>query len=63
MGGIEDESIRLFSPAFANKFVLRKVIERLQSSAEIVGGDEVSEMLPKLIVALIVEALAWRELP
>lgn len=60
MGRIEDESIRFFCPSPTNEFVWCKAFEGLQSSAELIGYDEVGEMLAELIVALIVKALDGR---
>jgi hypothetical protein len=54
---IEFESFWLRSPALADVFVRRKAFERLQPSREIVCFDEVVEMLSKLLVAFIIEAL------
>ena len=36
---------------FANEFVGRETFEGLEATAEIVGGDEVSQVLTKLIRA------------
>jgi len=56
MGWIESESFGLFCPLFANEFVGRETFEGLEATAEIVGGDEVSQVLTKLIMALVVTA-------
>jgi hypothetical protein len=54
---IEFESFWLRSPALADVFVRREAFERLQPMSEIVCFDEVLEMLPKLLVAFVIEAL------
>jgi hypothetical protein len=46
MDWIDGEFFWLGCPPFADEFVGREPFERLQSAAEIVGGDEVVEMLP-----------------
>ena len=56
MGWIDDESIRLCSPSFADELVGREPFEGLQSAAEIIGVDEVLEMAAQLVVVVIVEA-------
>ena len=60
MGWIDDESIRLCSPLFADVFVGRKAFERLQSSPEIVSVDEVLKVPAQLLVIVVVEALDGR---
>lgn len=62
MGRIEIESFRLGCSAFADEFVRAQSFEGLQTSAEIVGGDEVSKVLTELLVAVVVEALEGRVL-
>ena len=54
---IEDESLWLRSPALADVFVGREAFQRLEPTSEVVGCDEVGEMLSELLVALVVEAL------
>jgi hypothetical protein len=61
-GRIEIDSFRLCCPAFADEFVWGEPFEGLQTSAEIVGGDEVSELLTELFVVVVVEALDRRVL-
>ena len=56
MDWIDDESIRLCSPSFADELVGREPFEGLQSAAEIIGVDEVLEMAAQLVVVVIVEA-------
>ena len=62
MGRIEPESFGLFCPAFANEFVRCEAFEGLEAATEIVAGDEVSQMLPKLIMAVVVIAFDSRVL-
>ena len=50
--------MRLREPGFADGLVRCEALEGLESSAEVVGGDEVAEMLPELIVRIVVVALA-----
>lgn len=57
---INHEAIRLGRPAFADELVGREALERLQSTSEVVGRDEVGEVAPKLIVVVVVEALDGR---
>jgi hypothetical protein len=56
VGWIEPESFGLFCPAFADVFVRCEAFEGLEATTEVVGGDEVSEVLAKLIMALIIIA-------
>lgn len=53
MERIENESVRLFCPAFADELVRREAFERLQPASEIVGGDEIGEMRPQLVVRFV----------
>ena len=41
---------------FADELVGREAFEGLQSSPEIVGADEVGEVLAQLVVVIVVEA-------
>ena len=45
------------SPDFANVLEGREASQSLQSATEVVGSDEVSEVLAELLVALVIEAL------
>lgn len=56
MGWIECEALRLFCPDGADVFVGCESFEGLESSGEVVGMDEVGEMLPEVFVGLVVEA-------
>lgn len=47
-------------PLLANEFVWREAPEHLQTTREIIGGDEVCEMLPELVVRLVVETFDGR---
>src|SRR5438046_4450302 len=53
---IECEALWLFCPESAGVFVGRKSFEGLESSGEVVGGDEVCEVTAQLIVSLVEEA-------
>ena len=57
MGWIEFESLGFFCPDVADVFVGRESSEGLESSGEIVGIDEVGEMLPEVLVGFVIEAL------
>jgi hypothetical protein len=52
---IEDESIRLGCPDFADVLVWREATEGLEPSRKVVGGEEVCEVRPQLLVRLVVE--------
>jgi hypothetical protein len=54
---IENESFWLTSPAFADVFEGRKSVQSLEPASIVTGCDEVREMLLKLLMALVVEAL------
>ena len=54
---IENESFWLRSPAFADVFERREALQSLEPASEVIGCDEVREMLSKLLMALVVEAL------
>ena len=47
----------LFSPCGKDGFVRDKPFECLEPAAEVVGGDEVLEVLPELVVAFVVVTL------
>ena len=47
-------------PDFADGFVWREALEGLQSSAEVIGLDEVGEVTADLVVGVVVEALDGR---
>ena len=57
MDGIESKSIRFCLPAFADEFVGREAMERLESFGEVVGSDEVAEVDTQLVVGVVVVAL------
>ncbi len=54
MDGIESKSIRFCLPAFADEFVGREAMERLESFGEVVGSDEVAEVDTQLVVGVVV---------
>ncbi len=56
MGWIECEALRLFCPDGTDEFVRCESFECFESSGEVVGLDEVGEMLPEVFVGLVVEA-------
>ncbi len=53
---VEHKLLRLVCPDFADVFVRREAAERLEAAGEVVGGYEVCEVYPQLLVALVVEA-------
>ena len=57
MDGIESKSIRFYLPAFADEFVGRVAIERLESFGEVVGSNEYAEVDTQLVVGVVVVAL------
>lgn len=59
---IEGEPGRLVCPGFADGLVRRQAAQGLQTALEVIGGDEVGEVLPELIVAVVVGALDGRVL-
>ncbi len=56
------EPFWLGSPLFADELVGRESLEGLEPAAEVVGVDEVLEVPPQLIMAIVVEALDGRVL-
>ena len=56
MDWIEGEPLRFDCPLFADELVGRQTFECLQPSPEIVGSDEVSEVISQLIVVVVMEA-------
>lgn len=57
MDWIEDESVWLFCPDFADVFMRGETVEGLQAASEIISGDEVGEVGSQLLMGLIVIAL------
>lgn len=57
MDWVEIESCRLICPAFADELIGREALKCLEAPGEVVGVDEVGEVLPKLVVGVIVEAV------
>ena len=49
------EAFGLGSPCFADEFVGCEAAETLEAAGEVVGGDEVLEVSPELVVAIVVE--------
>lgn len=56
MGWIEFESLWFFCPDRTDVFVRCESFECLEPSGEVVGVDEVGEMLSEVLVGLVVEA-------
>lgn len=54
---IEDESLWLGSPALADVFVGGEALQGLEPAGEVVGSDEVTEMVAELLMAAVVEAM------
>jgi len=50
MDRIEDESLWLFCPSFADGLLWREALQGLQSSSKIIGADEVGEVGAELVV-------------
>ena len=57
MERVESEAFGLGCPGFADVLVGREALESFQSAAEVVGSDEVGEVLAELIVVFVVEPL------
>ena len=60
--GLRDEPSGIFRPALTNELVGREPSQRLEAPSEVVGCDELGEVLPELVVADVVEALDRRVL-
>ena len=54
---IQSESVGLRSPGFADIFERGEPLQRLEPTCEVVGFNESGEMLSKLLVACVIEAL------
>ena len=54
---VEGEPSWFFRPALADELVGREALQRLQAPAEVVGCNEVGEVLSELVVARVTEAL------
>ena len=52
MDRIDVESFWLGSPAFADELIGREALKGLQSATEVVGADEVGEVLTQLVVVV-----------
>jgi transposase len=50
MDRIDDESLWFYCPSFADEFVGREPLERLEAAAEVICGNEALEMGSELIV-------------
>src|SRR5437868_13418046 len=60
MDRIENESSGLFCPGTADVFVRGKAFQDLETTGEIVSGDEVDQVGSELVVAVIVIAVEGR---
>lgn len=60
MRRVYSESVRLLCPDFANIFVRREALQRLQPLGTIIGHEEALQMLAKLVLAFIVIAFDRR---
>jgi len=60
MGWISDEAVGLFCPGLADVFVRREAVESLETPSKVVGGDEVGQVPPQLLMGLVVVALHGR---
>src|SRR5438067_8866288 len=60
MDRIENESSGLFCPGTADVFVRGKAFQDLETTGEIVSGDEVDQVGSELVVAVIVIAIDHR---
>jgi len=56
MDWIYDESFGFYCPSFADELVGREPLQRLETAAEVVSGDEALEVGSELIVVVIVGA-------
>ena len=59
---IEPESFGLLCPGFADIFIWREPVQGFKSLGEVVGHDEASQVLAKLVMAFIVIAFDCRVL-
>ena len=62
MDRVKGEPFRFDCPLFADELAGREAFEGLQSSPEVVGADEVGEVVAQLVVILVVEAFDRRVL-
>src|SRR5438046_9759391 len=60
MDRIENESSALFCPGTADVFVRGKAFQDLETTGEVVSGDEVDQVGSALVVAVIVIAVDGR---
>lgn len=56
MGWIDPEPLRLFGPTFVVEFEWGEAFQHLQPTGEVIGVDEVREMVPELVVTVVVTA-------
>lgn len=60
LDGVESESLRLGSPAFADELIGCEPSKCLEASSKVVGCDEASEMSFELGMVVVVEAFDRR---
>jgi hypothetical protein len=53
MDWVESKSVWLMSPEFAEVFVRRETFECLESSGEVVGSEEVSQVRFELVMGVV----------
>jgi hypothetical protein len=57
MDGIDGEAIWLFCPGLTDELVGRQSTKGLEAASEVIGGDEVREVVVQLLLAFVVIAL------
>ena len=57
---LESEAVSFLRPELADVLVGPEVFERLETLGEVVGGDEIGEMVAKLVAGFVVEAFDSR---
>ena len=60
MDRVDDESFRFYCPSFADELVGREPLQGVETTAEVIRGDEALKRGSELIVVVIVEALDGR---
>lgn len=60
MDGISDEPVRFCSPDYGDIFIGDEAAEGIiQAASDVIGVEEVHEMRPELLMAIVVEALNY----
>jgi hypothetical protein len=57
MERVEGEPFGFARPSFADELVGCEALQGFEATREVIGGDEVGEVLPELVVALVMVAL------